>query len=89
CVVANVGDAETAALVAGMDRTLTFAVEGEADLVAEALTPEPFAIGFDLVVRSPSPFGRFASSSLSRREREGAPEARKAEGVDRMRVRLV
>ncbi len=89
CVVANVGDAETAALVAGTDRTLTFAVEGEADLVAEALTPEPFAIGFDLVVRSPSPFGRFASSSLSRREREGAPEARKAEGVDRMRVRLV
>ncbi|MBI0473960.1 UDP-N-acetylmuramate--alanine ligase [Sphingomonas sp. MA1305] len=87
-VVANVGDAETAALVAGMDHVLTVAVEGTADLVAEALAPEPFAIGFDLVVRTPSPFGRFAPSSLSRREREGAPEERKGEGDERRRIRL-
>ena len=50
--VVNVGDAESAALAAGLDRgrTLTFAVEGEADLMARNLTPEAFAIGFDLVM---------------------------------------
>ncbi|WP_010544492.1 UDP-N-acetylmuramate--L-alanine ligase [Sphingomonas elodea] len=49
--VVNVGDAESAALAAGLDRgrTLTFAVEGEADLMARNLAPEAFAIGFDLV----------------------------------------
>lgn len=43
-VVANVGDAETAALVAGMANVVTVAVEAEADLRAENLVPEPFAI---------------------------------------------
>ncbi len=49
--VVNVGDAESAALAVGLDRgrTLTFAVEGEADLMARNLTPKAFAIGFDLV----------------------------------------
>ncbi|MGN7998330.1 glutamate ligase domain-containing protein [Sphingomonas sp. 22176] len=48
--VVNVGDAESAALAAGLDRarTLTFAVEGDADLMARNLAPEAFAIGFDL-----------------------------------------
>ncbi|WP_413060930.1 UDP-N-acetylmuramate--L-alanine ligase [Sphingomonas carotinifaciens] len=49
-VVANAGDPETAALLAGLPNVTTFAVEGKADLVAEALIPEPFAIGFHLVV---------------------------------------
>jgi len=48
-VVANVGDPETEALVAGCARVTTFAVEGGADLVAAALAPQPFAIAFDLV----------------------------------------
>ncbi|WP_230482611.1 UDP-N-acetylmuramate--L-alanine ligase [Sphingomonas sp. Leaf21] len=48
-VVANAGDAETAALLADLPNVTTFAVQGAADLVAEALKPEPFAIGFDLV----------------------------------------
>ncbi len=106
-VVANVGDAETAELVAGMANVVTVAVEAEADLWAENLVPEPFAIGFDLVIATPSPFGRFAPSSRdgsdmppacpeqrgalftrrAQREREGAPEARKGEGV-RIPVRL-
>ncbi len=49
-VVANAGDAETVALLATLpqDRLTTFAVEGEGDLVARNLSPEPFAIGFDL-----------------------------------------
>lgn len=48
-VVANAGDTETAALLADIPNLTTFAVEGAADLVAEALKPEPFAIGFDLI----------------------------------------
>lgn len=50
--VVNVGDAESAALAAGLDRgrTLTFAVEGEADLMARNLAPEAFACRFDLVM---------------------------------------
>jgi UDP-N-acetylmuramate--alanine ligase len=87
-VIANVGDAETAALVAGMANVVRVAVEAEADLRAENLVPEPFAIGFDLVIATPSPFGRFAPSSLSRWKREGAPEARKGEGETRLRVQL-
>jgi UDP-N-acetylmuramate--alanine ligase len=51
-VVANVGDAETAALLAGLPRVTRFAVEGEADLVAERIAPEPFAVRFDLVAGS-------------------------------------
>lgn len=49
--VVNVGDAESSALAMGLDRarTRTFAVEGEADLTARNLTPEAFAISFDLV----------------------------------------
>jgi UDP-N-acetylmuramate--alanine ligase len=48
--VVNVGDAESAALAMALDRerTLTFAVESDADLVARNLVPEAFAIGFDL-----------------------------------------
>ncbi len=41
-VVANAGDAETAALLADIPNLTTFAVEGAGDLVAEALKPEPF-----------------------------------------------
>ena len=50
--VVNVGDAESAALAVGLDRgrTLTFAVEGDADLMARNLAPEAFAIGFDFVM---------------------------------------
>ncbi|MDT8758797.1 Mur ligase family protein [Sphingomonas psychrotolerans] len=50
--VVNVGDAESAALAMALnrERTLTFAVEGDADLVARNLVPEAFAIGFDLVM---------------------------------------
>ncbi len=48
-VVANAGDAETAALLADIPNLTTFAVEGAGDLVAEALKPEPFAISFDLI----------------------------------------
>ncbi|RYD55732.1 MAG: UDP-N-acetylmuramate--alanine ligase [Sphingomonadales bacterium] len=48
--VINVGDAESAALAMGMARVhcLTFAVDGEADLVARNLAPEAYSIGFDL-----------------------------------------
>jgi UDP-N-acetylmuramate--alanine ligase len=50
-VVANAGDAETAALLATLprDRLTTFAVEGDADLVARTLRPEPHGIAFDLI----------------------------------------
>ncbi|PKP93261.1 MAG: UDP-N-acetylmuramate--alanine ligase [Alphaproteobacteria bacterium HGW-Alphaproteobacteria-16] len=50
--VVNIGDAESAALFDALDRerTLSFAVEGDADLSARNLTPEPFAIGFDLLM---------------------------------------
>jgi len=48
-VVANIGDAETAALVRDLPGVTTFAVGAPADLTAQALAPEPFAIGFDLV----------------------------------------
>ncbi|PCD01573.1 UDP-N-acetylmuramate--alanine ligase [Sphingomonas spermidinifaciens] len=49
-VVVNAGDPEAAALAAtiGSDRRTTFAIEGEADLVARDLSPEPFAIAFTL-----------------------------------------
>ncbi|MEG3182306.1 UDP-N-acetylmuramate--L-alanine ligase [Sphingomonas sp. LT1P40] len=52
--VVNVGDAESAALAMTLDRarTVTFAVEGDADISARNLSPEPFAIGFDLVTAS-------------------------------------
>lgn len=48
--IVNVGDAESAALAMALDRgrTMTFAVEGDADLSARNLQPEAFAIGFDL-----------------------------------------
>jgi UDP-N-acetylmuramate--alanine ligase len=49
--VVNIGDAESAALAMTLprDRIVTFAVEGDADLRADRLLPEPFAIAFDLV----------------------------------------
>jgi UDP-N-acetylmuramate--alanine ligase len=49
--VINVGDAEAAALAAHLpkDRLVTFAVGAPADIGAESLAPEPFAIAFDLV----------------------------------------
>ncbi len=49
--VVNAGDAESAALAMAIDRKLTFAVEGEADLVARNLMPEAYAIAFDLAHR--------------------------------------
>ena len=79
-VVANVGDAETAALVAGMANVVTVAVEAEADLRAENLVPEPFARSFDLVGSLPSPFRTVGAPSLSRGERD--------EGGTRLRVQL-
>ena len=48
-VVANAGDAETLALLAGLPSLTTFAVEADADLSARALAPERFAIRFELV----------------------------------------
>lgn len=48
-VVLNLGDAEAAALARGHAGLVTFAVEAPADLSAENLAPEPFAIAFDLV----------------------------------------
>ncbi|QQV77499.1 UDP-N-acetylmuramate--alanine ligase [Sphingomonas aliaeris] len=50
--VVNIGDAESAALAMTMprDRIVTFAVDDDADLRADRLVPEPFAIAFDLVV---------------------------------------
>lgn len=49
-VIVNAGDPEAAALAAtiGSDRRTTFAMEGDADLVARDLSPEPFAIRFML-----------------------------------------
>jgi UDP-N-acetylmuramate--alanine ligase len=49
--IVNVGDAEAAALAAMLDRTriVTFAIEAPADVMAENLAPEPFAIAFDLI----------------------------------------
>jgi UDP-N-acetylmuramate--alanine ligase len=47
--VINAGDAEAAALAGQAKAVVTFAVEAEADLRAENLAPEPFAIRFDLV----------------------------------------
>ncbi|MBX9813600.1 MAG: UDP-N-acetylmuramate--alanine ligase [Sphingomonas sp.] len=55
--VVNIGDAEAAAIAAGLrrERLYTVAVEGAADLVATNLAPEPFAIGFDLAEHGGSP----------------------------------
>lgn len=51
--IVNIGDPEAAALAAGLSgNVVTVAVERPADLRAEKLVPEPFAIGFDLVVSS-------------------------------------
>jgi UDP-N-acetylmuramate--alanine ligase len=49
--VVNVGDAEAAALAATLprERLVTVAIDAPADLIAQDLTPEPFAIRFDLV----------------------------------------
>jgi UDP-N-acetylmuramate--alanine ligase len=47
--VLNAGDAEVVALAGRAKRMTTFAVEAPADLAAENLKPEPFAICFDLV----------------------------------------
>ena len=85
--IVNIGDPEAAALAAGLSgHVVTVAVEAAADLRAENLAPEPFAIRFDLVVL-PSPFRRFARPSFSQWEREEPPEAAKGEG-ERHSVRL-
>ena len=87
--VVNVGDAEAAALAATLprERVVRVAVEGKADLVAENLSPEPFAIEFDLVAL-PFPLG-FAERGpfLSRGERERR-EAVMAEERASHRIRL-
>lgn len=51
--IVNVGDAESAALAMTLprNRIVTFAVDASADLSAENLIPDPFAIRFDLVTR--------------------------------------
>lgn len=82
-VVANVGDAETAALLATLprDRVTTFAIERDADLVAEKLDAAPFAIAFDLVAR-PTPSDVVPSpSAVERKEKPGSD-------VVRLRVEL-
>ncbi|MEG3125266.1 glutamate ligase domain-containing protein [Sphingomonas sp. GB1N7] len=50
-VIVNIGDVESAALAMTLppERLITFAVEASADLSAENLAPQPFAISFDLV----------------------------------------
>ncbi len=50
-VIVNVGDPEAAALAAAIPahKRTTFAVGAPADLTADALVPEPFAIRFDLI----------------------------------------
>ena len=50
--IVNIGDAESAELAKALDptRTRTFAVDADADLSARNLTPEPFAISFDLAM---------------------------------------
>lgn len=55
--VVNLDNAEGAALAMALprDRLVTVAIEGEADLVARALAPEPFGIAFDLVARGVAP----------------------------------
>ncbi|MBJ6120239.1 UDP-N-acetylmuramate--L-alanine ligase [Sphingomonas mollis] len=49
--IVNIGDPEAAALVETLPREtlVTVAIESPADLMAENLSPEPFAIAFDLV----------------------------------------
>lgn len=51
--IVNVGDGESAALAMALDRnrTVTFAVEGDADLSACNLKLEAFAVGFDLLTK--------------------------------------
>jgi UDP-N-acetylmuramate--alanine ligase len=50
-VVVNVGDPEAAALATALDRarSVTFAIETSADLVAERIVPDRFACTFDLL----------------------------------------
>jgi UDP-N-acetylmuramate--alanine ligase len=47
--VINAGDAEAAALAGRAGKVVTFAIDAPADLSAENLAPEPYAIAFDLV----------------------------------------
>ncbi len=51
--IVNIGDPEAAVLAAALDpaRLVTVAIARDADLVAENLVPEPFAIRFDLVTQ--------------------------------------
>lgn len=55
--VVNLDNAEGAALAMALprDRLVTVAIEGEADLVARALAPQPFGIAFDLIARGAAP----------------------------------
>ena len=48
--IVNIGDPEAAALATALDasRLVTVAIGRTADLMADTLVPEPFAIGFDL-----------------------------------------
>ena len=51
--IVNVGDAESAALAMALDRsrTVTFAVEGDADLSARNLALDAFSVRFELVTK--------------------------------------
>ncbi|WP_448663400.1 UDP-N-acetylmuramate--L-alanine ligase [Sphingomonas sp. CJ20] len=55
--VVNLDNAEGAALAMALprDRLLTFAIEGEADLVARAIAEQRFGVAFDLVERDGAP----------------------------------
>ncbi|MDV3459126.1 Mur ligase family protein [Sphingomonas sp. HF-S4] len=55
--VVNLDNGEGAALAMTLpaDRLVTFAIEGEADLVANDLAPQPFGIDFQLVERGAPP----------------------------------
>ncbi|MFN4096754.1 MAG: glutamate ligase domain-containing protein [Sphingomonas sp.] len=50
--IVNIGDPESAELARALDpaRTRTFAVDTDADLSARNLSPEPFAVSFDLIM---------------------------------------
>ncbi len=50
--VINIGDPESAAIAARLDRetVMTFAIDRDANLSARNLKPEPFAISFDLYI---------------------------------------
>ena len=81
-------DAARLAAVLPPDRVIGVAIGRDADLVARNIVEEPFAISFDLVVKSPSPFRRDTPPSLSHRERDEPAAGRREGEGERHRVHL-